>query len=203
MRRMLSRIFHPRATTTRRAAQKKIVPQIEALESRWCLSTTVSINAGVLTIVGDNRVNDIHISDNGNGNLVVMVLNQPTNTFANVDRVVIDLKGGKDNVTYIQSGDRTRSLNLTANLGGDADGFYGEINGDILNFHVLQIKVDGGGARDIIGVHANRDTDVHGLALLKVDLNGGDGNDNLLALYEGKADGELRLNARAAGTTTT
>jgi hypothetical protein len=180
-------------------APHRFVPALEAFEDRL-VPASVLLNNGVLNIVGSAGVDSIFITDNGDGEVIVLSSdpngNLVRNGAARVDSIVVTTKGGKDNVSYDQTGDRKRSMDLQVNLGSEADGFNGDLHGDILNFRMMQIKVDGGSGRDVMGLHADNDVDVQGLALLKMELNGGDDNDTILALYQGKADGELRLNAR-------
>jgi hypothetical protein len=194
MRRMLSRILGTPTTTTRRTSSKKTALQVETLESRWCLSTTVLQSGGLLTITGDNQGDQVKINDNPGANITGVRANGQERLFSGVDRIVVNLKGGKDALEYFQESNRTRSLSLTANLGSDNDFFRSGINGDILNFRALQMHVDGGSGRDTIqvGVFANVQT----FGLLNLDLNGGDDNDTVAASYQGKADGLLLINAR-------
>jgi hypothetical protein len=192
MRSMLSRILGTQ--TTRRTSAKKTALQVEALESRWCLSTTVVQSGGLLTITGDNQGDQVKINDNPAANILGVRANGQERIFTGVDRIVADLKGGKDAFQYFQESPRTRSMNLAVNLGSDNDFFQSGINGDILNFRALQMRVDGGSGRDTIqvGVFANVQT----FGLLNLDLNGGDDNDTIGASYQGTADGLLLINAR-------
>ncbi len=200
MRRMLSRILGTPTTTTRRTP-KKTVPQVEALESRWCLSTTVVQSGSLLTITGDNQADQVKINDNPAANITGVRANGQERLFSGVDRIVVDLKGGKDALQYFQESNRTRSMSFTADLGSDNDFFQSGINGDVLNFTMLQMRVDGGSGRDTMSVGVFGNT--QGLSLLSLDLNGGSGIDTIAASYQGKADGELRLNARGGADNDT
>jgi hypothetical protein len=168
----------------------------------------VGVSNGTLTITGDAQANFVHIRDSGNGTVVVNVVdgNQPTGrdfAFINVSRIVVNTGAGADGVTYLQQGNRRLSMNFTADLGTENDGFHSEIHGDMLNWTTMEMKVNGGAGRDVIGVHADDDVDVQALSLFKLDLNGNDGNDTILALYRGEVDGELRLNARGGANDDT
>ncbi len=180
-------------------APHRFVPALEAFEDRL-VPASVLLNNGVLNIVGGAGVDQIFITDNGGGEVIVQSSGPNGTSLRNgaigVDSIVVSTKGGKDHVSYDQTGDRTRSMNMQVNLGSDADGFFGQIHGDILNFRIMQMQVNGGSGRDIMGLFADNDVDVQGLALLKMEMNGGDNDDTIVALYRGKADGELRLNVR-------
>ena len=106
MRRMLSRILGTPTTTTRRTPPKK--PQVEVLESRWCLSTTVVQSGSLLTITGDNQADQVKINDNPAANITGVRANGQERLFSGVDRIVVDLKGGKDTGRHTANVSATR-----------------------------------------------------------------------------------------------
>jgi hypothetical protein len=61
--------------------------------------------------------------------------------------------------------------------------------------------VDGGSGRDTMSVGVFGNT--AGISLLSLDLNGGSGVDTMAVSYQGKADGEVRINVRGGADNDT
>jgi hypothetical protein len=153
VRSILSRFFGLRTTTTRQAPRKKIRPQVEALESRWCPSVTATFHTDVMLITGDDRANRMLIRDSGNGVVSLLQNGQLTHVFSDVRSISVNTAGGDDVVEYEQTGDRTRLGFLSVYLGGGADTFSG-FAGRILSGSLLDVAVRGVGGRD--GIECSR-----------------------------------------------
>src|SRR4051794_1367217 len=110
-------------TTTR----KTFRPGMEALETRWCPSTTVSpVNNGhTLQIRGDNNANTISIVQNDNHHRLTVTADGVTSTFDSSDVTLIDIKtaGGNDHVSYTLGGgsDFKKAKTIQADLGRGAN----------------------------------------------------------------------------------
>lgn len=70
---------------------------IESLERRECPTVVFGLEGGVLSITGDNRANVIEVSEPSEG-LVQVVGDGVRRTFRGVNQVVIDAKGGDDEI---------------------------------------------------------------------------------------------------------
>ncbi len=172
--------------------RNKFVPRFENLEDRAMFSCTVGVSSGTLTVNGDGGVNNVAITDNGDGDLAV-VCDSFTTSASNISVVNLDTHGGTDIVSYAQNGNRTRSMDLNAKLGGGADRFTGVVNGNINASRTLDIDVKGEGGEDDIYMYATNDVDVLGGATLALNLSGGDAHDVIFADYRGEVDGTIRL----------
>lgn len=186
---------------------RRFVPTLDTLEDRL-VPATASSKDGVLRIDGNAKDEQIALIDNGDGDVSVQ---QPgVSNFIGIDiqSIVINTLGGKDQVRYIQQASRTRPLSMRVNLGTGNDRFSADLRGGVLNFRTMQVSVVGSTGRDTIEVVAGNafieeGFNVQGLALLQLDLNGGSDNDTIRVAYNGKADGELRVNARGGADDDT
>jgi hypothetical protein len=122
----------------------RLRPAVEALETRECLSTAVSLAGNTLNIVGDNSadtvkvflrdsVNDIEVMSNPR--TISLPIPGGTRTFwtvnhfssLQVQNINIDLQGGDDNLTVEMGFDDDASAvlfdpkNITVNLGDGAN----------------------------------------------------------------------------------
>ncbi|HYV35973.1 MAG TPA: hypothetical protein VE988_09740, partial [Gemmataceae bacterium] len=177
----------------RLAKKHTFKPTMEALESRWCPATTVSpLQNGVVTITGDETVNTVAITQNDNLNKLVIktegslsysdalgrtVINT-VHEFSSdqVTDVVINLKGGNDQLTY--------------QLGGGSD-----------FINAKRIKVDLGSGDDVATFNF-ADNGAGGLAkvcALNLDIQAGAGKDQVDA-YFGSVVGDV---GRGYGATRT
>lgn len=197
---ILSRIFRSPAKTRRARPKQAVALLVEALESRCCPTATATQNGGLLTITGDDQADNVSLSEDGHGSVRVLLgADFVGKTFQDVDRVVVDVKGGKDRVFY-ERRDPTqlaqRNLRLEVFLGAGDDNFHGTLVGGLTASTALQIRVEGSSGRDKISQFAAFGSDFAPLALLQLDLNGGADNDKISFLYIGQQDGEIRLRAR-------
>jgi hypothetical protein len=167
-------------------------PRVEALEDR-CVPTHASLSGGILTVTGTAGNNTVVIQDNGNGDLTVSGDGMSASNCSNVYRINIDMKGGKDSVTYKQNGNRTRSMDLNVQLGTGNDTFLAYVNGNVNAGRTLDVNVDGGWGKDWIKVDADQDVDLGASANLLLYLHGGGGAyaDELFVWYKGENDGHI------------
>src|SRR5262245_3624869 len=103
MRRSLSRFLGLDTTPAGRARSKPRALQVEALESRWCPSTTVSIvNGNTLVVRGDSAANKVSIFQNDPANTLTVVADGQTQVFDSqqVTRLDVDLRAGNDDFRW-------------------------------------------------------------------------------------------------------
>jgi hypothetical protein len=116
----------PRAGCSRRG--KGASWSVEPLERRYCLTTAIFEFGSSLIIAGDAGDDLIEIVDNGGGTLNVNGV-----AHSEIDRVLINTRGGADRVSYKTEGEVSISY-LLLNLGsGDdvADLDYGAVGGKL------------------------------------------------------------------------
>src|SRR5262249_49136399 len=142
--RMFSSLFSKKAT---RPAPRpnSFLPSLEALEERQVPTVTASfsVQSGVgtvLTLTGADAAENVSLFNDGAGHInatgVVGVLPPGQSPTQAVDKIVVDLKGGNDNLTYHQGSPTspvtmTRSLTLDIDLGADSDRFQADLFGAI------------------------------------------------------------------------
>src|SRR5262245_54345027 len=64
-------MFSHRTARSRRPQDQGAILRLEALESRWCPSCTVTVTGHTLRIIGDAANNTVAIVDNGAAGIVV------------------------------------------------------------------------------------------------------------------------------------
>lgn len=115
MKRLLNRLTNAIQTRTTRKPTTRLA--LESLEDRQCLSVTIdTIDAGhTLRVLGDDVANTVTITQDDDHNKITVVVGSQTKTFTSsqITKVVIDLKGGNDNLTY--------------RLGGGSDFQFGKV----------------------------------------------------------------------------
>src|ERR1043166_4643199 len=83
-------------------------PQLETLEDRCCPSVNVSVLFGnTLVVNGDSADNTVTITDAGNGNISALIsgaTGTATGSGSAIKNVIINTRGGSDNVTYNLNG---------------------------------------------------------------------------------------------------
>jgi hypothetical protein len=147
----------------------RVRPQLEILEDRCCPSG-VSLSNHILTLTGDSTNSTITVRDGGHGNIIAEVKDgrgQWHSLSANgVGTVNVNSNGGSDRIEYDLTNQLTSSETLNFNLGKGND-----------------------------HVRLNFDQKISAPSL-KINLNGGGGNPDVLATF-GNIDGtDLQLAAR-------
>jgi hypothetical protein len=79
--------------------QRRLRPQVEALESRQLLSASVGLAGGVLSITGTNQPDQIQINDDG-VRVLVFANGALKGTFFNVNKIAVNTGDGNDQVVY-------------------------------------------------------------------------------------------------------
>jgi len=197
--------------------------RLESLESRLCLSVSVSslaVQGGrELRIVGNAAADTINITDQGNGHIdVTNATGALLGSADNVKLIQVDGKGGKDVVNYTLANTLTKTEKVILDLGDGAD----QANIDLtkgVNGANLRLEVDGGDGADTIAVSLGSlsaakahvtlvggagadnitvngtDANVDATSLLALSLQGGAGADTLTSNLNGQVLGKLNFNA--------
>ena len=147
----------------------RVRPQLEILEDRCCPSG-VSLQNHVLTLTGDSTNNTIIVRDGGHGNVSAQIEDGHgvwhSLSGIGVSTINVNSNGGNDRIEYDLNNTLTSSETLNFNLGKGNDQVH-------LNF-----------------------TQKITASSLKINLNGGGGNPDVLATF-GEIDGtNLQLLAR-------
>jgi hypothetical protein len=163
-------------------------PIVERLEERCVPAVTPKTLGTTLTLTGDNGNNTILVNDNGansgsniTGSLDGVAFTSPSF----VDKIVINTKGGKDNVTYKLNGgllNGFRSLNVS--LGADDDKFAGNFAGSLDNVSIFTGNVQGNAGNDKINYNA-AGISVGSGSLLNLNADGGQGQDTIGLNFSG------------------
>ncbi len=161
-----------RRAANRRGRPRRFVSGFESLEPRIMLAVSAffSPSAGVLTVFGDNLDNDITISRNAAGTLLVnggaTAILGGTATVANTALITSFGQGGNDTIALDQSNGTLPSANLFGGTGNDTltggsgvDQLFGQSGNDTLL---------GRGGADFLFGGADNDT-----------LTGGDADDQV------------------------
>src|SRR5918993_2863218 len=118
----------------RKYPTNKLSRWVRALEDRAVPACIITVDDGVLRVVGDNEANTLTITDDGAGN-VTAVCDGTTVTGEDVERILVDLRGGADSVTVNVTGELTGELDLRLNTGAGNDtadvNFLGPISGEV------------------------------------------------------------------------
>jgi hypothetical protein len=170
-------------------------PEVQALEDRQVLSLTSTFSAGTLTLRGDAKADRVTVSHDGNGLVTYSGTGLRTTMQSGVTRLVIDTRGGRDTVSFTQTGNLVRDFSVDVRLGDGADAFTGVLQGDIVAGRTMSLNVQGGDESDLVTVDASQDVDVQAGARLLVNLDAGGGSttDKMAFVYRGELDGTLNV----------
>lgn len=166
---------------------------VEALEPRHLLTTSVSLVAGALTVVGDDAANEIRVTLNGAGRITVQVTGQPDTSApggyspGEIQRIDVQGNGGNDDIRIHPAIGITATINGgegndTIVGGAGADTILGGPGNDVLMGGEGNDSLDGGagddqlfGWSDVPGAHAVLDACPDNDSLV-----GGPGDDDLV-----------------------
>jgi hypothetical protein len=153
-------------------------PVLETLEDRRVPAITVTQAGNVIFVIGSNAAEFAQVTDNGSnaaGSISISGtgLAVPFLSLAVPAGQVIQLQiftaGGNDLVLY----------NLTGNLGAATGG--------------RDVLASLGQGNDTLRFHATEDVDIASGKILKLNANGGTGEDRISALYHGRLQGTLSV----------
>lgn len=203
----------PRASSRRRSR-----PQLETLEGRELLAVQVFESNGVLSILGDNRANQVRVYDvdgnatpDGRSDIEVVADNRLYVVRGEITAIRIDLGGGNDSLVYdlgdptlVQTYIPTHNTSIKTGAGNDSVhinvygfGFENDPAFQALGPGRWNFNVDLGAGND--GFRLTLDADVLGLerssgfipSELIVNVQGNKGNDTLETLTTRDLDVQL------------
>jgi hypothetical protein len=187
-----------------RSVARPFRPQVEALESRWCPSASITVSGHTMIIKGDALADQIIIRDDGDGGVkasVVSAAGKVTGSGSAITNVVVYGGKGADMVDFALTNTLATNLDLDVHLGAgnnqanlnfadgargskvsvDVDGSAGSDQvsaslGDVSNSHVTFTGCLGRGPDSY---NLTMKGDVTGGSDVGVRINGGRGNDAL------------------------
>lgn len=169
---------------------------LSCLDERALPSVTVDpVDAqGTLVIRGDQFANDITITDDGTGSIVV-ASGTDTVTRDGVSTIRVYGRSGADNVVYVLSQNLSSPRTVDVFLGNQHDSFEARLQGDLLDGANLAIHGYGGNGHDNLWLNAVG-VDVAVNADLAVDFFGGNGADTLTTDFTGLLIGDAAFKSR-------
>jgi hypothetical protein len=190
------------ATPPRNRRAAPFRPRLEALEERWVPTCTISENAGVLLIIGDDTANQIAINDNGGGaagNVAVACDNTVLTSVGVITGIRVRSRGGNDTVSYtlartLSSG---QSRRVTIDMGTGQDNVKASLNGALSSNSRFQLNVKGGTGHDRVVV-ASAST-IPANAFLILNLSAGGDFNVIRVSHTAQLTGQLIVNASVSG----
>lgn len=207
-----------------RARTNRYIPQLEGLEDRRLMAVNFSVTGVRLDVISDNapgpgrgaplRNETVVITDNGTsgaGNIALKIGNAQAIPLNGIRDIFIDLKDGKDKVTYSMTGDLQGGVQRTVDvrLGGGVDTFSMGLIRDLLSGARFDLDVHGEADKDTLqmqvlpnfsmqnGVPVPDAWAIATDAVFDVSLNGGTKADTIRFLHTAPAraqvNGQLKL----------
>jgi hypothetical protein len=173
-----------------RTSSRTVRPRFDVLEDRSLLSVSASISAGTLTVTGTSAAETVKLNDDGAGGVSVKGTGLGTQNFSGVDAIVINMKRGKDKVTYNLNDALSTARTITPDLGNGDDTFTANIKAD-LNAN-LTIDATGGSGDDVMTINSDNVNVAKGVTF-EADMDGNSGKDTITTNYSGVLDGTLDL----------
>jgi Ca2+-binding RTX toxin-like protein len=187
LKRMLKRTFRPARIELRR---NRFVPVLEELSDRIVPSVTASFapGTGVLTVVGDNFDNNIVVSRNAAGNILVnggaVSVTGGAPTVANTRLIQVFGLDGNDRISLDEANGALPSANLFGGNGNDIltggsgnDMLFGQAGNDILLGKGGNDQLFGGDGNDTLTGGTGDDQVFGGAGNDRMIWNPGDGSD--------------------------
>lgn len=168
--------------------------RLEALDNRTLPSITVVETDGVMTVRGDQRANEVVITDTGTGDagaVTVVVDGETFTSTAAVTTLRVYTNSGADNVEYNLSGDLAVNREVKIYLGNQHDTFTGNVTGNVLENVEFDLLVNGGNGHDTLGLVWTGA--VAAGAVVDVEVLGGNGKDTLDVDLTGALNGTVDL----------
>ncbi|MGH7177682.1 MAG: hypothetical protein ACREJC_09905 [Tepidisphaeraceae bacterium] len=171
----------------------------EPLEARQLLALTITFGTTnrTLTLTGTNAADSIVVTHDGrSGGITVSDAGTVVETRSNVAAVIVNGGAGNDLVTY-NLVDTVRQSFFFKLRGGDGnDTLTASLLGfDITNSSTLEVSFDGQNGNDtarIVTHTSTNRTNIFSGSILRSDLIGGPGRDDLRFDYQGELDGVLQ-----------
>ena len=163
-------------------------PRLESLETRLTPTVRVSVLGSAMTVLGDNAINSIAITDNGSGGITVVGDGQTFNAVG-ISTLRVRAQDGNDQLSYtlsaastgtrvidldLEKGDDTASVDLKA---GVASGSF-------------TFELQGNDGADALTAAAGA---VAAGAIADIQVNGGKDNDVITIGFNGAVNGMLRF----------
>src|SRR5262249_42064587 len=135
---------------SKKTTANRFRPEVQALEDRQVLSLTSTFSAGTLTLRGDAKPDRVTVSHDDNGLVTYSGTGLRTTMQSGVTRLVIDTRGGRDTVSFTQTGDLVRDFSVDVRLGDGSDAFTGVLQGDIVAGRTMSLNVQGGDESELV-----------------------------------------------------
>jgi hypothetical protein len=136
-----------------RACWGRFVPQVEALENRWCPSgIAVNVLPHTLIVQGDDAANTITITDDGQGNISASVTSGTQTVSGNgsgINAVVVFSRGGNDNLNYHLTGALTNNEAIAVIMGSGADSANFDFSAGVSS-KALTVTLVGTGSENVV-----------------------------------------------------
>jgi hypothetical protein len=175
--------------------------RVEQLEDR-CVPACVITQTGVapnviLTITGDDLLNNIQITDDGAGNIALTCDGIISPPVVGVRDIVVNSNKGADAVFYTLTGDlqAAQTRNVIVDLGNGSDTFLAQAanNADVLGTASLSFNVRGRVGNDNIRFLLTQDFDINAGGVLEIVTDGNAGNDRIALTQLGQISGTFNL----------
>jgi hypothetical protein len=174
---------------------------VEQLEDRCvpaCVITPTGVAPNViLTITGDDLLNNIQITDDGAGNITLTCDGITSPVVPGVRDVVVNSNKGADAVFYTLNADlqAAQTRNVIVDLGYGPDSFLaqGVNNADVVGTASLSFNVRGRVGNDNIRFLLTQDFDVNAGGVLGIIADGNAGNDRVALSQLGQIGGAIDL----------
>jgi hypothetical protein len=187
-----------RQISSNRGRSGRVLPNIEALEDRTCLST-LSLTNHVLTLTGDNNADTFTIKDAGNGNVTASIQGAGGTKSINatgVSSIVVNSGNGKDAINYSLTNTMTTARSIAVNLGSGQD----TVNLDFsrgVSSTALTVNVKDGTGNDSVTAKFGA---IHNTNLT-VNATQGKAIDQFMASFNGAISGTARVSVNETGAT--
>lgn len=173
----------------------KYVPRFDTLEDRACPSS-IRVWGPIMYISGDNNGNPVAITDNGNGTVTATIDVTNTRTANGIRAIVVDTKGGDDDLVYNLVDHRRTHMAVAIKMGSGVDSADFNLTGNINPGKIFGILFDAGSGNDgPITFDYTGELD----GKFAVGLSGGSDNDNIAANFTLATGSTGRLGAAVTG----
>jgi hypothetical protein len=149
---------------------------------------------GALVVFGTKADNTIHITDDGNGGVSVTVDGGAASSFTGIKNIVVHGRDGNDTVNYQLTGPATLGTHLNLHLGNGNDTATLDFAAGV-NSPRLKVDLDGGKGNDTVNATFGELTS--GNVYFRANL--GDGDDTFTGTLNGDVLAGAKLRVKVAG----